>query len=97
LDFTIFAMFVWLVDFLDCKRAVKPLVIMGMNAIAIYLASEALDIILNMVGLRQPLYAHLFASWASPYNASALYAVAYVGLMWVIAWAMYRRGWFLRV
>src|SRR5262249_14873815 len=40
LDFVLFAVFVWLVDGLGYKRAVKPLVILGMNAITVYLASE---------------------------------------------------------
>src|SRR5579872_2093594 len=43
LDFLLFAGFVWLVDVLRWHRGVKPLVIMGMNAIVVYLASELVD------------------------------------------------------
>jgi predicted acyltransferase len=97
LDCVIFAIFLWLVDGLGFKRAVKPLVIMGMNAITVYLASELLDEALNATHLHQWLFNHLFAWPASPFNASLLYAVAYVLVMYLLAWFMYRRNWFLRV
>ena len=102
LDFVIFALSVWVVDGLKYKRATRPFVILGMNAIAIYLFSELVEIGLDTVrvgstSLHGWLYQALFASWASPFNASLLYAVAYVLLMYAIAYVMYRRGWFPRV
>lgn len=106
LDFVLFAGFLWLVDGLGWRRAVKPLVIMGMNAIVIYLASEFLDEGLGWirwsgaggkVSLRAWIYDHVFAGLASPYNASLLYAIAYVLVLYLLAWGLYRRGWFVRV
>jgi predicted acyltransferase len=97
LDSVVFAMFLWLIDGLGFKRIVKPLVIMGMNAIAVYLASEFLDEALNATRLHHWLFTNLFAWPASPFNASLLYAIAYVLLMYLIAYVMYKRNWFLRV
>jgi predicted acyltransferase len=102
LDFVVFAMFLWIADGLGRVRPFRPLVILGMNAIAIYIASEGLDVVLNsipMAGttLRVWIYQTLFAPLASPINASLLYAVAYVLLMYAFACLLYRRGWFLRV
>ena len=102
LDFVMFAIFVWIVDGLGHRRFVRPLVILGMNAIAVYMASELLDVTLESihlgsVTLRVWLYQTLFAPLASPINASLLFAVAYTLLMFLIAYALYRRGWFLRV
>jgi predicted acyltransferase len=97
LDFVLFAGFLWLIDGLGYRRAVKPLVIMGMNAIAIYMASELVDEALGGLHLKAPLYNHLFAPLASPYNASLLYAVAYVLAMYLFGWVLYRRSWFIRV
>ncbi len=106
LDFVLFAVFLWVVDGLGRRRAVKPLVILGMNAILIYLASEFLDEALGWitwngaggtVSLRAWLYDHLFASLASPYNASLLYSLTYVSVLYLLAWVLYRRGWFVRV
>jgi predicted acyltransferase len=106
LDFVMFAGFFWVIDGLGRRRTVKPLVIMGMNAIVIYLASEFLDEALGWihwtstdgkVTLHAWLYQHLFTGIASPYNASLLYAITYVSVMYLLAWALYRRGWFVRV
>jgi predicted acyltransferase len=106
LDFVLFAGFLWVVDGMGRRRMVKPLVIMGMNAIVVYLASEFLDEALGWIHwttadgkmtLHGWLYQHLFASIASPYNASLLYAISYVLLMYGIAWMLYRRNWFVRV
>jgi predicted acyltransferase len=106
MDFQIFAIFLWLVDGVGYKRVVKPLVILGMNAIAVYLASEFLDEALSAVHwtagghavtLHEWLYNSLFAPLASPPNASLLFAIAYVLLMYLLAYGMYRKGWFWRV
>jgi len=106
LDFVLFAGFLWLVDGMGFRRVVKPLTIMGMNAIVIYLASEFLDQALGWIrwstatgkmSLHSWIYGHFFASVATPYNASLLYAIAYVLVLYLLAWLMYRRGWFVRV
>lgn len=106
LDFVVFAIFIWIVDRLGYKKAVRPFVILGMNAIAIYMASEMIDVILHFIrwgtppavmSLRTWIYNTLFAPLASPINASLLYAIAYVLLMFAIAYAMYRRRWFWKV
>jgi predicted acyltransferase len=97
LDFVVFAVCLWLVDGLGVKRAVKPVVIIGMNAITVYMISELLDEALSATRLRPWLFQNAFAPLASPYNASLLYGLAYMGLMWLIAYGMYRRGWFWRV
>ena len=106
LDFAIFAAFLWCIDGLGRKRLAKPLVVMGMNAIAVYLLSEGLDQAFSWIhwtanghatALRSWLYTNLFAGLASPFNASLLYACSYVLLMYLFAYVMSRRGWFFRV
>ena len=106
LDFVIFAIMVWWVDVRGHVRFMKPLVIMGMNAITVYLVSELLEVLLNAVRfslgghavtVRDWLFDTLFAPLASPINASLLYAIAYTLLMYAIAYVMYRRRWFVRV
>lgn len=105
LDFVIFAGMVWLVDVRGYKRFAKPLVIMGMNAITVYMVSELLDQVFNSIhvtsgGQAATLHAwlgSLFGAVASPYNASLLFAIVYTLLMYLVAYVMYRRGWFVRV
>jgi len=43
------------------------------------------------------IYGAVFAPLASPANASLLYSLAFTAIMYVIAYAMYRRRWFIRV
>jgi predicted acyltransferase len=92
-----FAALLWAVDGRGWRRWAKPFAVLGMNAIAIYMASELLDEALDGLGLRDPIYTRMFAPLAGPYNASLLYALAYVAVLWAVAWVMYRRGWFVRV
>ena len=106
LDFVIFAMFLWLVDGVGFKRLVRPLVIMGMNAIVVYLASEFLDEAFGWIRwsydgqtmtLHQWIFDNRFARLLSPINASMTYGIVYTMVIYLFAYAMYRRGWFVRV
>jgi len=106
LDFVVFAMCLWLVDGRGYKRVTRPLAIIGMNAITVYMISELLDEVLGAIHwhsgaavttLRNWLFQNLFTPIASPYNASLFYAIAYTLLLWLVAYGMYRRGWFWRV
>ena len=106
LDFIMLAMSIWWIDGMGRQSTVRPLVVMGMNPIAVYMASELLDITLGFVHVRSGggsinlhawLYQTVFAPIASPANASLLYSLLYVGLMFLLAYWMYRRQWFVRV
>jgi predicted acyltransferase len=96
-DFLMFAALLWAVDGRGWRRWAHPFAVLGMNAIVIYMASELLDEALSGLGWRDAIYGRLFAPLAGPYNASLLYALAYVAVLWAAAWLMYRRGWFVRV
>ena len=97
LDFVLFAGFAWAVDVRGWQRPVRPFVVLGMNAIAVYMVSELLETQLRVMRLREALYVRVFAPLASPLNASLLYALAYTLLMFAVAWMLYRRQWFLKV
>jgi predicted acyltransferase len=106
LDFVLLALFVYFIDERKWQRPVRPFVILGMNAIAIYMLSELLEETLNwiqwqsgaaQITLRSWLYANCFAPFAPPYVASLLWALAFVLTMYAAAYALYRRKWFLRV
>lgn len=97
LDFAVLAVFVWFVDERGFSKWVKPLLITGMNAITVYLASEFLAEFLDAYGFHETLFARYFAPNFSPMNASLLWALSFVALMYLLAWFLYRRRWFLRV
>jgi predicted acyltransferase len=97
LDFVLLAGFLWLVDIKGYQKLVKPLVIIGLNPITVYMLSELLSEALDITGLHHTIYNAVFVPVASPYNASLLWALAYTGLMYLAAWAMYKKGWIVRV
>ena len=82
-------------DVLGYQRGTRWLTIYGMNAIAIYALSGLFARLLNMSGWRPRVYS-LFTAAAPPYVASLMFALFNVGVPYLVAWTMYRRGWFLR-
>jgi predicted acyltransferase len=97
LDFVLLAIALWCIDRLGYRRWARPLEILGMNAIAIYIASEMVEELLQMVHVRDPIYQTLFVPLGSPENASLAYAVSYMLVMYLIAYIMYQRKWFVKV
>jgi predicted acyltransferase len=97
LDFVAYAVFSWAVDGLGWKRFTRPLVILGANAIVIYMASELLETVLTATGARIRIHDALFAPVLPPEAASLAYSVTYVLLMLAIAYELHRRSWFVRV
>ncbi|AFY44471.1 acyltransferase family protein [Nostoc sp. PCC 7107] len=88
------------------KRWSKPFEIMGLNAIALFVASVLLIKILakTKIGTGETvlstynwIYQNIFASWAGTFNGSLLFALVTVLLWWAVAILMYRQRWFLKV
>lgn len=102
LDFMVFAGILWIVDGERHQRFTKPFSIIGLNAIAVYMCSELLAATLDAIrlgsgSLQEMAYRNTFATWVSPANASLLYALSYVLLMYAFAYGLFRKGWFLKV
>ena len=97
----------WLIDLKGYKRWAFPFIVFGTNALALYflsgLAARLLDIIKltgadgKPVALQTLIFENLFASWASPINASLAFAVCFVLVFLLLMWPLYRRGIFIKV
>lgn len=100
------AAFYELIEVRLIKRWGKPFEILGMNAIAIFVASILLIRVLakTIVGAGENapnaytfIYKNFFASWAGGYNGSFLFAFVTM-LFWLgVAWIMYQKRWFIKV
>jgi predicted acyltransferase len=97
----------WIVDLNGYKRWTKPFLAFGTNALAVYFLSEFTVLVASLVKFTRAdgrrtdvlglLYEKLFASWASPVNASLMFAVCTV-LVWLGAMSiLYRKRIFIRV
>lgn len=103
LDCVALAALVWLIDGLGYRRWAHPLIVLGMNAIAVYMLSELVPLVLTLA------FSKASAGRGSLENsvdnvsllpASALqfcYAIVFALGMYAFAWLLYRRKWFLRL
>jgi predicted acyltransferase len=96
---------VWLIDGLGWKAWSKPLVILGLNAITLFVLSgliaKSLGLIKLSVGDKTvSLGAWLYVSWfvplGSPKNTSLLYAAVNLLVLFGILYVLYRRRIFLK-
>ncbi len=92
----------WFIDVKGYKKLAGPFLVFGMNAITAYFLSEFIEIIINEIKLQETplkdfLFNQLFISWLSPINASLLWAICYVILLFGLMSIFYRNKIFLRV
>ncbi|MCI0486677.1 MAG: heparan-alpha-glucosaminide N-acetyltransferase domain-containing protein [Blastocatellia bacterium] len=100
-------LFYWLIDVKGFRRAAAPFVIFGVNALAVYALSSMVAIAIdtwNVAGrsgspetIKEFSYNLIFASWASPVNASLLWAFSYVLIWFGLAALLYWRRIFIKV
>jgi len=84
----ILSLFYWVIDVAGCHRWSFPLIVIGMNAITIYMGVEYIDF--------QQLAAFVLRR-GEPLIHPALFGCVGFGLEWLVLYAMYRAGLFLRV
>jgi predicted acyltransferase len=92
----------WLVDVKLWRKWATPFLIFGSNAIVVFVLSGLIGRLLGLIKVQNRslgafLYATLFAPLASQQNASLLYALAFVAMLFWVAGLLYWRRWFLRV
>lgn len=96
----------WLIDIRDYRKWARPAVVFGVNAIAVFMLSGLVTRLLirihvagdpDPITLKRWLYETLFASWASPMNASLAFALTYLLLWWALMALLYRRKIFIKI
>jgi predicted acyltransferase len=97
----------YLIDIKGYQRWAKPFLIFGTNAIALYVGSTVIGKFLDIAELSAPddatiyLQAKIFEAWflpfASPVNASLLYAIAFLLLWLFLMWLLYRKSIVLKI
>jgi predicted acyltransferase len=97
----------WLVDLKDYRAWAKPFLAFGTNALVVYFLSEFTVLVASLIKFTRAdgsrtdvlglIYEKLFASWATPINASLMFAVCTV-LLWLgVMSILYRKRIFIRV
>ncbi len=103
----LFGLFHWLVDVRGWRRWAQPFVWYGMNALALFVLAGLVGRLLGLirwtgesgaaVTLKGWLYGTFFTPYFEPINASLAFAVSFVLAFLALAWALWRRGWFIKV
>jgi predicted acyltransferase len=101
-----FGVYYWFVDVKGCRTFAKPFAIYGMNAITVFVLSGLLGRLLMEIKLpgaagesatlKTLLYENLFVPLAAPRNASLLWALMWVAMLYLVALLMYRKKWFVK-
>jgi predicted acyltransferase len=97
----------WLIDIRGIRRWATPFLVFGSNALIIYFLAELFSHVISLISFRSSeggavdlktvIYEKVFASWASPINASVLFAICIV-LLWLgVAALLYRKRIFIKV
>jgi len=88
---------IWLVDVRPLRGWFRLLEIFGLNALAAYLISRLAANVPRVHFMGKSLYADVLARAASPPNASLLFAMVVLAVVYLAVWLMDRRGWYLKL
>jgi predicted acyltransferase len=97
----------WLIDIKGYRKWTKPFVIFGVNALVLFVGSGVMARLLGLIklnaadgktiSLQQAIFDNLFLPFASPVNASLLFAISFI-LVWLfLMWLLYRKRIFIKV
>ncbi len=102
-----FSGFYWVIDVKGYRRWATPFVIFGVNAITGYLLAGAVDILIrwpiptfetgSVMRIRTFVYELIFAGTGNGKAASLLFAAAFVMVIFIPLWGMWKKRWFLRI
>jgi predicted acyltransferase len=101
------AMFYWLIDVRGHSKWATPFIIYGMNAITVFVLSGLVGKSIGLIkyaqadgsflSLQGMIFQNVFLPLASPLNASLLYAISFISVMFLVVWFMWKKKWFLKV
>lgn len=103
-----FAFCYWLIDIKGYRKWTTPFVIFGVNALALFVGSGIMARILSLIkistdaegksiSLQQWIFNNVFLPFASPINASLMYAVCFILIWLFLMWLLYRKRIFIKI
>jgi len=91
--------FTYVIDVKGHQRWCRIFQMFGMNALGIYTISEMIPSVFGVSGLSQCIYDFwsMLLGWTIPEVASLAYALTYVGLMALLAWALFKKNIYIKI
>jgi predicted acyltransferase len=96
LAMVLFGAWYWISDMRGWGGRFKFFEIFGTNAILMFVLSGQLGKYAGKTGLHKWFYENVCLAIAAPINASVIYALSNVLVLWIVAWALWRRRWFVK-
>lgn len=102
LDLILLAVLVYTIELKNSKGWTYFFEVFGRNPLILYVASGIVISIFSMIPVGEStfqglLYSTFFSSWLSPKNASFLFAICYMLLIWLIGYGMDKRKIYIKV
>jgi len=91
-----FAAWYWIADVRGWGRWLRFFEIFGTNAILMFWLSGQIGRYAGKLGAHKWYYDNVCLAVASPINASLLYALTNVALLWLVAFLLYKKRWFVK-
>jgi predicted acyltransferase len=101
-DLIIIALLILVIELWKLKRWTYFFVVFGKNPLFIFVLSGLVVMIMNIIlvnseGLKPWIYKNGFLSWLTDLNASLVYAICYVLIMWIVGYIMDKRKIYIKV
>lgn len=101
-DLLTLSLLILFIEILNFKKWIYFFIVFGRNPLFIYILSGIIISIfhliqINGVSVKTILYDNIFLSWLDPLNASLLFAIFYMLLLWLIALIMDKRQIYIKV
>jgi predicted acyltransferase len=103
----LFGLFYWAMDVRQWQGWAKPFTWFGVNALALFVLSGLIARLLGLIqwtgadgaviSAKGWIYAHGFTPYFSAVNASLVFALMFLFVHLLIAWALWRQRWFIKV
>lgn len=102
LDLLILAALMWTIEIIGLKKWTCPLEVFGKNPLFIYMMSELTVSLMYFISISGEslngwLYNNLFLSWSEGKNASLLFAISYMLVLWLFGYILDKKKVYIKV
>ena len=101
-DLILLGCLIWIIELVQLKKWTFFFVVFGRNPLFIFALSGLVVMLMsiiqiNGIGMKTWIYNNFYLSWLTDFNASLMFAVSFVLVMWLIAYWMDRKKIYIKV
>ena len=101
-DLIIIGGLIYIIEVASLKKWTYFFEVFGKNPLFIFVMSGVFVMLMNIIlidgsTMKSWIYQHFYQSWLTDYNASLLFAVTYVFLLWLMGYCMDRKKMYIKV